>query len=415
MIRPDNILLQPNRKCKIGGMVKNEHKPSSALSKNLLNDMKSIGIDYIITCYTEESSVSSNFDSLLKTLGNAEEIGMEIIPSYRVFMKNRKSDYPSKYWKYPEYLDLDKIEEAKKYSSFVGLFHDEPGNDDEVFERIEKFYEVYKDLKMDLNLLPNYAFTDLETFDDYVEKYVKISDTIGVDFYPIIVENANYVVPKSRIRTWAPCLNTLLQKHHKYPEKDYRIFIQTSAHSCYGQLTPITLSMQVYTSLIGGASDVRYFCLTDNDPVNSTFFNSSPYLSDCHGFDHGATYNIVKEFNNGKFKEIKDFITSKYIDKIDYFVNNKSKFDIISNIKEFISSASGEMMASIGYDYEAAYCFIVNTSFSVLTIYPKDGEAVDIQPGDIHILKQNYTKPKESCFKKIFTKIKQFLKKKLKT
>lgn len=453
------------RKCRIGGMVKNEYRPSNPLSKELLADMKDIGMDYIITCYTEETQntgVRDNINSLLETMTNADEVGMDVIVSHRVLNKNRRDsgvthtdDKPRAYWYYAENKSVDKINEVLAHKSFAGILHDEPNDTDETFEIISDSYNFYKEqsenIKMDLNLFPNYTnvFNDNSTtfnknkwntgrsFKEYVDRYAQVSDTIGVDYYPIVYSETDgkYSIPSSRIKTWAECFDTLAQIHHKYPEKDYKIFIQTSSHNSYGVVTPTILSMQTYAALIGGANDIRYFCLTDNDAPSSavTSFDNSPYTSDHNGFGHGTIYDIVKEFNNGKFKYIKDYVASKYIDHVDIYNLKNESVKIpgnIDNLDEFIfdSYSYGYNMFSVGYDNEAAYCFVVNlnlTGDSAIRIANDDNIVVvncdengvfteytdtkylqvNIHPGDICILKKYYKE--ESPKGTVDTKIKK--------
>lgn len=374
------------KECKIGGLVKNLQKPNIPLSKELLSDIKSIGIDYIITEFSQDDSFPGqrdSIDNLLETLSNADEVGVDVIATYVVFCKNKKDEdvihydnKPHGYWWHAENQSIDRIKEAMKHKSFAGIFRDEPSDTDECFENIKKFRELYNGLgvKFDLNLFPNYTFVfnnnvnmwdTGRTFKEYVERYAQINDTIGVDFYPIIFSDGSYI--KNRMRTWTECLNTLLDLSHKYPEKDYKMFIQVTQHESYGVITPETLSLQTYVSLIGGATDVRYFCLTDGDnPFNS--FTNSPYTSDHNGYQHGLTHDVVNNFNNDeKFKSFKDIITSLYISKIDYYINGVSKFNNIKQdeINKFVNQEqNGEMVVSIASDDENNYLLIVNSDFS---------------------------------------------------
>ena len=422
-----------NNKFKIGGLVSNQQRPSTSLSKELLQDIKSLGLDYIICGYIEDIEGREVFDNFLETLSNADEVGIEVIVIPRVFIKNKKdptviNNLPRPYWWYPENLSLSKLEEACQHPSFIGLYMDEPADTDEMYKNVEGFYNICKDynIKLDVNLFPNYTFVfngnenmwnTHSSFKEYVEKFSQINDTIGVDFYPITYVNEKYIL--QRPRTWLECLNTLLELSYKYPEKDFKIYIQVTEHDGYGKLTTEVLSMQSYVSLIGGVKNIRYFGLTDCDVIPR--FKNSPITSENNGYKHGSTYNVVKEFNNGKFKDVKDFITSKNIDKIDLYDNNKSQYNYIPDISIYNTHSDGKMIISVDKNLE--YIFIVNPSFESKLVLTTDlqevvfekgkqklikNKNISINCGDICILATNKN---QNIFQRIWNRIINFFKK----
>lgn len=417
---------------KIGGLVSNQQRPSIALSKEMLSDIKSIGLDYVICNYIEDVEGREVFDNFLKTLSNADEVGIGVIVIPRVFNKNKKdpdviSGLPRPYWWYPENLSIPKLEEACQHPSFIGMYMDEPGDTDEMYENIEGFYNICKEhnIKLDVNLYPNYTFVfngnenmwnSGRTFKEYVERFSHINDTIGVDIYPITYSGGKYIL--QRHKSWVEGLNTLLELSYKYPEKDFKMYIQLTEHDSYGKLTTEVLSMQSYVSLIGGVKDIRYFGLTDCDAIPR--FKNSPFTSENNGYEHGSTYDIVKGFNNGKFKHFKDFIASKDIDKIDFYRDSTSIYNHIDNIDDFVKSIEGEMILSV--DKNREYLFIVNASFekelklvsNMPEFIPGRGEQraknnnIIVKCGDICILRKS-TK-KLNIFKRIWNWIKSIFK-----
>jgi hypothetical protein len=196
------------------------------------------------------------------------------------------------------------------------------------------------------------------------------------------------------------------------------MYIQVTEHDSYGKLTPEVLSMQSYVSLIGGVKDIRYFGLTDCDAIPR--FKNSPFTSENNGYEHGSTYDIVKDFNNGKFKYFKDFIVSKDIDKIDFYRDNTSIYGYIDNIDDFVKSIEGEMILSV--DKNREYLFIVNASFEkelklvtdMPEFIPGSGEQyaknnnIIVKCGDICILRK--PAKKDNIFKRIWKKIINFFK-----
>lgn len=366
-----------NVEIKVGGLIKNELQPSNPLSKELFKDMKSIGINYVITSYTQDRKGSDNLNSLLETLSNADEVGIDVITSFRVLSKTESDkdvirNREKEYWWYADNFSEDKLKMAIEHPSFKGVFFDEPNDKDETFENLKNLYDIFKkyNVKVDINLFPNYTsmftadnnkWNTGRNFKEYVERYAQISDTIGVDFYPINY-STDYYIAGSKLKAWAECLETLLQLHHKYPEKDYKIFIQTSKHTSYGVLTDTSYLIQTYGNLIGGCCDVRYFCLADNDAkAGVAAFECSPYTSDHTGYQHGETYNIVKLINQSTdFKTFRDNIGKRYIDHVDIYKEYAPILGTITNFTEFVRTSTGNIMVSVGYDKENAYCHILN-------------------------------------------------------
>lgn len=385
-----------SRKCKIGGFIKNDWD-NTQIPRGILEDARILGFDYVKVCYTNHVAPSDRFDKFLVTLQSADEVGIGILASHRVFC-NTNNDYND-----PACLDRDRIEEAIQHPSFEGTFRDEPSDTDINLERSMEIYNIYKDveptIKMDLNLLPSHANGWQTTYRDYLEKFAQCSDTVSIDFYPIQYNSSDgYSVIEAKYKGWAENFNDLLYVYHKYPEKEYRFIIQTSSHRSYGKITREVLSAQIYGALIGGVEDIKYFCLTDNlnkdgyeKFLDSPYKYQASYYSDSDkqtyrahyaGFADenidevyakGTTYDVVKRFNDSKFKYLRNYIPTKYIYGVDVYKDGKFLCDATNSevirtmrtvLQDFIEtdtlSYNAKFLVSLGYDEEAAYCFIVN-------------------------------------------------------
>lgn len=278
------------------------------------------------------------------------------------------------------------------------------------------------------------------SFEKYIRDYLVASDAIGADYYPVKygihykysgdekptgivktngdilsditypagnISNAVYRLEerKNLLGEWALGMNYLLYAYQANPDKKYGCWIETSQHDKYDDegnfniwgsrpiLTPQSLALQCWCSLICGVSNISYFCLSDTELERS--LNKPEYEKECNLYSNapyavnpqtlelqtGSTWNLVQTFNNGKFKKLKDYIASKYIYGIDIYAyygktqkgsylassmpNQPNLRNILSIIPDFITNFTNtsKFMVSVGYDDDAEYLFIVNLNF----------------------------------------------------
>ena len=297
-----------------------------------------------------------------------------------------------------------------------------------------------------------------ETYSQYINDYQPYISNICADFYIFITGKSNVLeftdrsvqgattwhplIVRSRKWNWIEYLHQLLQLHKLYPEKPFELYIHSGHHidvkdngDLVDQVLPITyetLAIQSYAKTAIGCTGIGYFLISDTVIDNNDLISQNGGYLDCpYDFNYNPrdnnseyenkTFEILKSFNNSKFKYIKDFTTKLYIDDVDIYTNNKSKIHTIKQYyNKFINNLEGEALISIGFDKEATYCIIVNLRISndthpnaIITLnnsindiyevifnnnnenisYDNNKQTITIIPGDICILKKYYSNP----------------------
>lgn len=187
------------------------------------------------------------------------------------------------YWDEPSFSELDTLKE-------FALYHRE---------------NITPEYKVDFfaNLYPSYADVSVieGPYEDYVEKYMEIMSSsqgetwASVDIYPLKLDP---LTGSSVSVDWLTNLETVANAAKEYGIDQFHVYIQTTRHYNYREVTEEDLRYQMWVSMAYGATSATYFTyaespledfgtalVDENGNPNPLYYGAQKVTQEIHAFD----------------------------------------------------------------------------------------------------------------------------------
>lgn len=210
---------------------------------------------------------------------------------------------------------------------------------------------MYDDKHMSyINLLPNYASSELmgcDSYDDYIEKFI-------IEVKPDFISYDNYPFVDNVFRKGYYENLELISNKCKKNKLSFWGFVRTGVNKHYSEASIGQLSFQVNCNLAYGAKGIQYFTYATPDGMDSAILDAD--------YKPTSIYYSIKEVNK-KIKWLYKIIGNAEV--IDVWNSEKKSNDIVCDsykINASTLSESGFLFSIFAYK-KNKYLFVVNKDY----------------------------------------------------